>query len=38
HFEKYHYSKNPSLGSGYLRLLIGMMRVKKILMNIRING
>ena len=36
--EKYHYSKNPSLGSGYLRLLIGMMRVKKILMNKRING
>jgi ferredoxin len=28
--EKYGCSKNPSLSSGYLRLLLGMMRLKKI--------
>ena len=28
--EKYHYGKNTNIGKGYLRLLLGMMRVKKI--------
>lgn len=33
--EIYQYSKNPGFGSGYLRLLLGMMRIKKILKNMK---
>jgi ferredoxin len=31
--EKYQYSEKPHISSGYLRLLLGMMRLKKILRN-----
>ena len=31
--EKYHATKKPNLSSGYLQLLLGMMKIKKILKN-----